>query len=223
VGVKVTGSGGVLTLGTSFPTNYNALSVCGWCKVHTFPGGGAFGEVCLIEDGGDFMGIDFNAGQLEMFNSGSSPVNFTNPAADQWFFWAIANSAVNAPKGMFGMIVLNGSTTRDTQTLFTNTPGTAPDHMEFLGDEFDEFLIGTMAYLKIWDAVLTQAEFENEMWSATPHRMANIRLWSPLWRTTDVKNYSGATTSALTPTSMSDDDNPPAPYRMISPPIAPIS
>jgi len=86
-------------------------------------------------------------------------------------------------------------------------------------------LIGRAAGVKLWNAVLTEAEFVNEMRSLRPRRTSNLYLWSPFLNGADTVDHSGngrSWTAAGSPTS---GDGPPvgwgaAPYIIGNPAAA---
>jgi hypothetical protein len=226
--VKVTGSGGVLTFSATAMPDCNNVTLCGWSRIDSYPPGGSFSEIVILNsnDGSVFLVIEAIAGPtLQVNGSGGGALPFdTPPAAGDWFFWCMANKNNNVgTNGQQGYLLINGSTTLQNKNNFINTGIGATQNLTYLGDIFDEFVKGEIFALKVWDAFLSQAEIVNEIWSITPRRTANIKLWAPCWRTADVVNYSGTGDAALTPTNMSNSDNPPVDYRTIPSPRAPIS
>jgi hypothetical protein len=86
-------------------------------------------------------------------------------------------------------------------------------------------LLGRMAGAKLWSAALTQAEFEREMWSLRPQRMANLHSWLPWVGGASGVDYSGSGNTWTAAGSPTSGDGPPvgwgaAPYIIGNPAAA---
>jgi len=71
-----------------------------------------------------------------------------------------------------------------------------------------EFLNGSMAAVKVWDAAMTEAELQLEAWTYMPQRTANLRAWYPLLKP-DPNDASGNGQTLSGGTGTTLDDGPP--------------
>lgn len=70
---------------------------------------------------------------------------------------------------------------------------------------------GTVSAVKAWDAVLTQAEIEQERWTILPRRFADLHLWTPMFPGSGerVRDYSGNGKDWTEGGTLADEDGPP--------------
>lgn len=164
----------------------NTFTACGWCYCTSSVSFNAL--FTLISGSSDERLIQFGS-SLAVFGiyDGSTTTNFaSSPGGGVWFFWALScTSGTNNFKGYWSLASSN------TFVTVSATPAAAGtiDTMRLSNDVANEYLNGNAAHIKIWDAVLTQAEIEQEKWSVRPQRIANLHLWSPLFK--DDFDYSG--------------------------------
>lgn len=189
--IVVDASGEGLTRTTSLPSA-TAFTITGWA--YTTERAGVNSYVCSFLDTGNthFMllgyssssstqlRLDCNSGQ-PLFNGGG----YTTHGA--WFFWALRRDTDNI---FVGRAFRPGTdSTFGTAQTTESTFGTLI--AIYLGtDDINDWSNCRVANVKLWDAVLTDAELYNEMWSVVPKRRTNMHLWSPLFN--GLTDYSGA-------------------------------
>jgi hypothetical protein len=72
-----------------------------------------------------------------------------------------------------------------------------------------------IAHVKVWNAVLSVAELENERYSVVPKRRTNLWAWWPLISTTKadaLKDYSGNGRNLIENGTCAIEDGPPVPW-----------
>lgn len=96
--------------------------------------------------------------------------DYSSISTDTWYYVSASNNGTNAVARIWSA----------TGTLlFTSTANSAsftPTVMDFGNDDYTggEQITGKLCYGRVWDAVLSQAELEDEMFSETPVRTANL-------------------------------------------------
>ena len=120
---------------------------------------------------------------------------------DKWVFAAItANGSVATA---YVWRLTDASPTTNSCNILSITPNNM-----FVGSSADDaYTNGKYAHIKVWDAALTQAVFEQERWSAKPVRRTNLHLWSPL--IVDSHDYSGAGKDWTEGGTLTYEDGPP--------------
>lgn len=127
-------------------------------------------------------------------------------AAGNWYHIGISRESATSLK-----IYLNGvldiTNTRDV------TGRTAATRMEFGGAHSANKYAhnGRVACLKVWDAGLTQAEIQDEIYTILPKRTANLNVWSPTFpgATERGLDYSGNVRNWTQSGTLTDEDQPP--------------
>jgi Concanavalin A-like lectin/glucanases superfamily len=125
--------------------------------------------------------VDEDTNAIKLFNlaTGSTQV-YATPATATWYFVAMtcAGTGANAQKGY----VAAATETALTTASQTGEAAHTPSGLYFGRHSLDsgEWLDGRIAAIKVWDAVLTQAELEQERWCYRPARTANLNLWAPM-------------------------------------------
>lgn len=103
-----------------------------------------------------------------------------------------------------------GPTTSSTGTV---SGGSAPDGLTLGGrapSDSSEWFNGRLAYVRLWSAVLSQAEIEAEWASTTPVRTANLWAHWPLATHTDLTDHSGNGRNLVAgSTATTTEDGPP--------------
>lgn len=102
---------------------------------------------------------------------------------DTWYHLAATRSGTSHEvfiDGVSDMTLTGNTNTRDTITVGHDTE---------YGLEMD----GRIAAIKVWDAVLTPAEINNELYFFTPLRTSGNQIWTPLVadETVNFRDYSG--------------------------------
>lgn len=179
-------SADILSRTASLPTT-TAVSACGWCYV-TSVRGSAYQFIFSMEDATNWLQIGYrNTGAFYLASTAGSTNFAANPTTASPFFWWMSCAGTGATDHAGGYA--HAGNTFSTQT--NNGASFTATRMDLLNDSFAEYMDATLFNVKVWDAVLTQAEFANEMYSGIPRRTANLHLWSPLWRVGDSGDYSG--------------------------------
>lgn len=76
------------------------------------------------------------------------------------------------------------------------------------GQAASEWLNGSLAAVKIWNAALTMDELELESWTNLPYRTASLTAWYP-FLTASAVDYSGNGQTLVGGTGAANDDGPP--------------
>lgn len=157
----------------------------------------------------NYMYIGYNSTNISLVTPTGNTTIIAAPATDTWFFFAITNAGTGATdlKGYYAALGDTALTTASrTGRSFTVATIGCSDNSAGLWTN------GDFANPRVYDAVLTQAELENERQSLLPTRTANINLWTPTIDSTlancvlDMSGNGRNWTSAGTPTVQS---NPP--------------
>lgn len=124
---------------------------------------------------------------------------FTVSGASEVLYWATAGAAA----------LTSASGTAGAATWFTPT-------MLRMGDSTfsAEWLNGCVSNLKIWTAVLTLAEIEQERQVMRPVRTADLHSWNPMFNGDSVRleDWSGNGRALTNVGFPADEDGPPVPY-----------
>jgi hypothetical protein len=193
-GKKYTRSASGLTLATT------SITWCAWAKMTT---AATYAMVVASDDAGShYCQFGVSSGGINLFlsNGGTTAFNFTTgtwtfiaatidrTAAENWIYYA------NAP-----------ATTLTREFFFANPSSHLLDTNTFSigGDGFGDPWAGSIAAVKVWNAVLTQTELTAEAAKYAPQRTAN--LWGAYSfqsgpQTTDDSGNSRTLTAVGTPT-----------------------
>ena len=142
--------------------------------------------------------------------SGAAGANFASrPAVGTWFFWALTSTTAGA-----GSLIGYWSAANSNVFNTANTTGQASttNLLMWGNDSVGSWMDGRLAAIKVWDAVLTQAEIEAEKWKRIPARWANSHLWNPLFNATDLSDYSGNGRTLTATGTLTTEDGPPVPW-----------
>jgi hypothetical protein len=214
VSAVVTGSGKKYTRSASGLTLAStSITWCAWAKMTTQ----ASYAMILASDDAPSPGTHYaqwgvSSGGLNYFlggnpGGGSSAFNFT---VGTWAFVAATMDRTNAESWLYYANAPVTTLARDF--MFGNTAANWLDTNTFTigGDGFGDPWQGSIAAVKVWNAVLTQTELEAEAPLATPVRTAN--LWGA-WsfangpQTNDESGNGRTLTAVGTPTT--DASGPP--------------
>lgn len=154
-----------------------AFTICAWVKLAS-AAAGSFNPMMRVDAGGGtglIVGFKGTNGRTPSIYSGATPggVLGTEVALGTYVFVAAVRSGTTAT---LYQGTTPGSLTKVSGTV--NSNGT-PDGLGIFGraaGDNSEWLDGTMAYFRIWTAVLSDAEIAVESQSTTPARTAG--LWS---------------------------------------------
>jgi hypothetical protein len=169
---------------------WNAFSACGWARRGTDRGtystlfsleasGGSAYLVLQANDDGDSL-IVYRSGAGGPSSAVATLSDGTN------FFWAITSDGTNvriyyAAEGAASLSLVTAA----FSDSFT------PASMYVGNNSFGEYWEGDVGYVKVWGAVLSQAELELERRQGHLVRTANINIFSPLLAADSVTDFSG--------------------------------
>lgn len=213
--IRINGTGKNLTRSASL-VDVALFSICGWAKLGTERDWYALFSLdnandkwfqLALNDTSPTRGLTYSTSQ-----SGITGTFATRPTNGTWFFWAMSHQADVATTGLTAY----WSTGTSTFVSATDHGMTdfAPTGMFIGNDGFDDYGDSAFAHIKIWDAVLTSAEFWQEMHSIRPQRTANLHLWTPLWTASDANDYSGNGRNWTVTGSPTTEDGPPVSWGM---------
>lgn len=114
---------------------------------------------------------------------GTDSVTGTNLQVGRWFHLCLTYDVTG---GVGAKAYLNGAL--DIQNTDTNAPGTS---IRLGNDGSNEFLNGYAAAWKIWNAILTGPEIQQEMLYYTPVRLASLNSCYPLRNTSEIFSIAG--------------------------------
>lgn len=147
------------------------------------------GVIACLESSGGAAGfyLYINAGAWHIWNTAQRTFS-ASPSVNQWVAWFIANAGTGATDLVAGWAAQGSSTwTTNTVTGVSFTPAQLTFGNEIAGTPLD----GTLDNLKFWSAAPSANDLLTEKDSGLPHRFSNLAGHWPLWRTGDVKDYSG--------------------------------
>lgn len=191
---------------TNLP-NSAAFTAMGWFRVPTLSGWMSWIQ---LSGGGSFyqLGVEGSSGSNK-FILGSNAAMGDGPALTNgtWYHAAVI---VNGTTGTNAFGYLNG---------VVNSAN--PDALSFTASKLwignstgGDPLNGNIAYVKIWDAVLTVAELLQEMQQGALIRTANINTFSPfLSLSDDEKDFSGNGFDWTVTGTPTVENGPPIPWR----------
>jgi hypothetical protein len=181
---------------SSFATGDNA-TVMAWCRPTSLPASGGYANVICNTNpnsGGTFgWGIDIhNATGTAKWSLGTNSNDYdatagAAPAVNTWFHVAAIRNGNTKTLYVNGVQAGTGSDVTTTQTsLFV---GSAFNNVAAVGSDL---FSGTIAYVKIWKAVLTINEIAQEMRQGRPFRTTSLFGFWPLFNSGDFTvDYSG--------------------------------
>jgi hypothetical protein len=90
----------------------------------------------------------------------------------------------------------------------------AQERVGRFNNSFPNAYNGRVAFIKQWSAGLTQAEVQQEMYSGSPKRLANLHTWAPCLpgATERLRNYGGTSVDYTAGGTLTDEDGPPVTF-----------
>lgn len=158
-----------------------------------------------------YLVTDGNGTTVAWFSVAGSIVTSFDLTVGAWHRIAATHAAGT---GTIYTATATGATNVTTGTITTGTPGDLGIGGRGPGDN-DEPFNGRIAGYKLYSAVLTQAEVEQEWQQLTPRRTANLHAWYPLLDATagGRTDYSGnARTLGTGASAATTEDGPPVPW-----------
>ena len=183
--VSLGGTGQYLRRTASLPPA-TAWTLAGWFRVRSVRAA-QFQYFIDLDDGNAYAVVGYEAAGGWDFGTSAGAGSMSGPTTNAWTF--IACTLAGAGAGNFK--VYHGAAGAALTVGSSAGASFTPTGM-YIGNDFvDEWCNVDIAHVRVWDAVLTQAELEAERYTARPARFANLHLWSPLWSPSDVADYSG--------------------------------
>lgn len=210
--IRIDASGDDLRRSTILP-GVAAFTACGWAHVVADTGAGVYQALCILED----TAVAWNGLYWEGGTNGSAVISSaagetnlaSRPATGLPFFWAVTSTTPGA-----GSLIgyLSAATTNTFTSASTTGSDVTPNRLTWGNDSALSWCSGRFSCLKVWDAVLTQAELEHEKWSIRPKRWANIHLWCPARIATELFDLSGNGRTLTATGTLTTEDGPPVPW-----------
>jgi hypothetical protein len=185
--VRLDAAGDSLTRGTNLPP-ITGFTMMGWFRVvgdnHSYSAFLSYGNASSSDSYVVEMCCGNGWRQLSAWNNAGAPFG-SYLTLGTWYH--IAMTVGGTGPGQF-KVYLNGQL-----DMTANGNANIPGQRFWVGnDAHDEWLDGNAASVKIYDAVLNQAEINQEMLQSTPVRTANLNAWYPLQSAADAAtDYSG--------------------------------
>lgn len=205
--------GDVIGRTANLPTQQSpGFSVCGWAYRTTDRN--AYSALAMLESvsGYSYIGMGADGDDLVVeWTSGAATVQADVPNAT-WFFWAMSNLANTNIIGYYGA---RGATSLTSAQSATGAMVFTPTSFLIGNSLASDWFNGRFAYVRVWDAVLTAAEFFAEM-NGPCKRRANLRYEWPLLGATDTRDLS-INAWGPTLTSVATEDNAPVDYWPVIP------
>ena len=195
------------------PPDESAITVSGWSNVVADRGLDTYQGLAVLEGtvaatyNGFYWEGNSEAARME---SGAAGANFASrPAVGTWFFWAMTSTTAGA-----GSLIGYWSAATSSTFVTASTTGQASttNRLTLGNDTALSWMSGRFSAIKVWDAVLTQAELEQEKWSIRPRRWANLHLWAPCRIATELADYSGNGRTLTATGTLTTEDGPPVPW-----------
>jgi hypothetical protein len=209
------------TTGTIAASTAN-LSGCCWVKrkVDT----GAFATCLYVHSATAnhevWLECDATGDVLHMFDFQTTEADLSGPTLtiDTWFF--VAFQRTNAARALYYGTEAGGTLTKVSDTS-THTSASAASEFWIGQDIYTEGFNGEIAYVRLWDTNLSDAEMDAEWRSATPVKSANLRgdwrLASAATATTDSGPNALTLTSGGTLTDGGANPTPPTASGLVLP------
>ena len=150
-------------------------------------------------------------GTTLLFYDGTIEYTGTNLTAATWYHLAYSSQGDALTDDW--AVYLNGVSDISAGARSAISAGT---NMYLGNDEYSEWLNGRLAHVKIWNAQLTQAEIQQEMYTIRPQRYANLWCWMPMIETGSSRDneWSGSGNTWTENGTLSDEDGPPISWGM---------
>lgn len=150
------------------------------------------------------VGID-SALKLQIYDGNTFPSGSTVLATGTWYHAALTRASGDDQ-------TLTGYLDGASEVTISNSRNLTTRTFMDVGNDIDsEWLDGRAKAVKIWDAVLTQAEIQQEMRTIRPHRFANLHGFWPLFPGSGerLRDYSGNGRDWTEGGTLTDEDPPP--------------
>lgn len=198
--IRADAAGDYLGRTASYPS-YDPLTVCFWVRLNSDIN--ATGGFFAINVGGAdelaFVGVNSD-GVTFMLYYGNAVLTGSALSTGTWYFVAATRNATSAIGYLDGVQDISGNPGAVTGT---------PSALRFLQTEEGLRIDGKMTGARIWEAELTAAEIQQEMYTLCPNRFANLWAWYPMLTAADVEDMSGNARDLTAAGTLTTEDGPP--------------
>lgn len=206
--VRINASGESLKRTANLPSP-QAFTICGWAKLTKRASQFQYfaGLETPTSSSTDWVLIGFNdSGGFEISQKGETGSLSSAPSDETWFFFAIASDS----SSLIGRWCVKADTSFGAgHTASVGDVTFTPAHLMLGNDSWDEYCNVALAYVKVYDVKLTDAQLLAEKDSATPVKTSDLRAYWPLEAHTDLADYSGNGYSLTGSGTLSTEDGPP--------------
>ncbi len=177
---------GSASLRLADPPLSTSLTICGWVKPASFELA-LYRTIFDYDDGNSWLGLWLVGEDLIIESPGGDMSFSSSPAMEEWVFFALTCSGTGAAdaKGYWSGLNDAGFVSASASGVSIN------GDIRVAHDAWGDGLEADFAYLKIWDAVLSEAELLQEKQRGLPVRLDGLFLFSPLWNANQIENYAG--------------------------------
>lgn len=204
-------SGRYLRRTANLPASSTSITVAAWIYIDSVRSG-EYQYWLAVEnaatDATKYINMGYNnAGAFRIMDNDAARVTATAPANSTWIFCALTCAGTGGTDAV-------GYYRAVTATTFTknSTTGTSftPAAIYVGNDSYDEWTHTRSGPVYVFDRVLTEAELLHLSHSIRPNVGGTMPvLWSPLWSTSDVQDYSGNGYNWTVGGTLSNADMPP--------------
>ena len=192
------------------------VSMCAWVNITT---AGADDGVIGISHttNGRHVALAFNgAGSLGLSTNATTTAFGSQPSTSTWI-WVGLNSPNSAGGTLQAYWRAATSSTFNSVTQTNDTEGSvqADKTMAFLKvySELTNNLQGSLAAWKVWSAVLTNTELQNESWQYVPNVYTSLWMFRPMLTAEAGMDWSGLKHTTTAAGTLTIVDGPPIPWR----------
>lgn len=184
---KFDASGDILKRTANLPAP-SAFTLCAWVRVVSVRSG-QYQYFIELANGtssaGSYLVMGYrDTGTFEIATGANYQSFASNPTTGTWMFVGLTSDGTTL-RGYFAHAGNAFTTASMTTQSFTSA------QLSIGNDSWNEYCDVEIENVLVYDAALTQAELEQQMYRALPVRMANLNIWSRLQISTDVTDFSG--------------------------------
>lgn len=211
--VRIDASGDYICRTASLPSLTN-FTACGWVRLKVSQAGSyryifTIAEDITTTDKQVQLGAD--SGNNWYLGTSTDVYDYfaSSPSLDTWYFWFVK---ANADPDTWDAGIAAAGGTFDALQVPNTTLSFTTGSIVFSNDTWSSYLNSEASCIKVWDAILTEAELYQEMYSMLPRRFADLHLYWPLWGSGDTADYSGNAKDATVGGTLATADQPPIGY-----------
>jgi hypothetical protein len=183
--------------------NYDPVTICKWVMIVTDRNN--YSNFFQLTNAGastySIVGTDSNGTTLRCQTQNGTTTG-TNLSTGTWYHIAYTRS------GATHTVYLNGVSD------ISRSDNNAVTMEAFVLGGLSNWLNGRVARCKMWNAALSQAEIQQEMYTIRPVRFADLYAWWPMFpgATVRLEDSSGNGNTLIEGGTLSDEDDPPISY-----------